>query len=95
MRNVLHELLSRWEATDSIGVPAVVATFRSVPPAAGGVELAGQQVKRSGSCAEGWSSPSRGHWAAHVLDTLRRGWASARRCGTGTRPAARILRRSG
>lgn len=57
MREVLDELLSWWEAGDTVGVGTVVATFRSAPRPPGASMLVGPGGEAvgsvSGGCVEG------------------------------------------
>ncbi|MFA6577379.1 MAG: XdhC family protein, partial [Nocardioides sp.] len=57
MRDVLDQLLPRWEAGEVVGVGTVVATFRSAPRPAGASMLVtsdGEAVGSvSGGCVEG------------------------------------------
>ena len=57
MRDVMRELLSWWEAGETVGVGTVVATFRSAPRPAGASMLVGPDGTAvgsvSGGCVEG------------------------------------------
>ncbi len=71
MREVLEELMTWWEAGETVGVGTVVATFRSAPRPPGASMLVGPDETAVGSVSGGCVEGAVYELAQSVVDVRR------------------------